>query len=74
MFSNRLGTANDFHWGFKPVFRYKKPQTYSAFIEKENKNRMHLFALRRLLRIWKQEVAHLRKRSKVTVEPFTKDH
>ena len=24
MLSYRLGTVNDFHWGFKPVFRYSK--------------------------------------------------
>ena len=28
MLSYRLGTVNDFHWGFKPVFRYSKPHTF----------------------------------------------
>ena len=35
MLSYRLGTVNDFHWGFKPVFRYSKPHTYSTFIGEE---------------------------------------
>jgi len=25
MLSYLIGTANDFYWGFKPVFRYSKP-------------------------------------------------
>ena len=32
MLSYRLGTVNNFHWDFKPVFRYSKPHTYSTFI------------------------------------------
>ena len=35
MLCYRLGTVNDFHWGFKPVFRYSKPHTYSTFIGEE---------------------------------------
>ena len=26
MLSYRLGTVNDFHWKFKPVLTYSKPQ------------------------------------------------
>ena len=45
MLSYRLGTVNDFHWGFKPVFRYSKPHTYSTFIGEEKEkciNTMYL--------------------------------
>ena len=34
MLSYRLGTANDFHWGFKPVFRY------STFIGEEKEKQL----------------------------------
>ena len=27
MLNYRLGTVNDFHWGFKPVLSYLKPHT-----------------------------------------------
>ena len=36
MLNYRLGTVNEKHWGFKPVFRCSKPHTYSTFIEEEN--------------------------------------
>jgi len=40
MLNYRLGTVNEKHWGFKPVFRCSKPHTFSTFSgeEKENKN------------------------------------
>jgi len=40
MLSDRLGTVNDFHWGFKQVLSYSKPHTFSTFIavEKEKQN------------------------------------
>jgi len=31
MLNNRLGTVNEKHWGFKPVFRCSKPLTFSTF-------------------------------------------
>jgi len=39
MLSYRLGTVNDFLWGFKPVLSYSKPHTFSACFgeEKERK-------------------------------------
>jgi len=44
MLSYRLGTVNDFHWGFKPVLSYCKPNTFSTFFgeEKERKNAFNL--------------------------------
>ena len=44
MLSYRLGTVNDFHWGFKPVLSYSKPHTFSASLgeEKERKNAFNL--------------------------------
>jgi len=44
MLSYRLGTVNDFHWGFKPVLIYSKPHTFSTFFgeEKEGKNAFNL--------------------------------
>ena len=51
MLSYRLGTVNDFHWGFKPVSCYNKPHTYSTSIEKVKENEMHLLSLPRPLRI-----------------------
>ena len=46
MLSYRLGRINDFHWGFKKVFSYNKPYTFSTFIGEENENErqkeMHL--------------------------------
>ena len=40
MLNYRLGTVNEKHLGFKPVFRCSKPHTFSTFSgeEKENKN------------------------------------
>jgi len=45
MLRYRLGTVNDFHWGFKPVLSYRKPHTFSTFFgeEKERKNALNLF-------------------------------
>jgi len=42
MLSYRLGTVNDFHWGFKPVLG--KPHTFSTSPgeEKERKNAFNL--------------------------------
>jgi len=37
--SYRLSTVNDFHWEFKPVFRYSKPHTYSPSIRDKNLNK-----------------------------------
>jgi len=31
----RLGTVNEKHWGFKPVFRCSKPHTYSTLFGEE---------------------------------------
>jgi len=39
MLSYRLGTVNDFHWGFKPVLSYIKPHTFSTFLEKKKKEK-----------------------------------
>ena len=38
MLSYRLGTVIDFHWGFKPVFRYSKPTLIQHLLEKKKKN------------------------------------
>jgi len=40
MLNYRLGTVNEKHLRFKPVFRCSKPRTFSTFSgeEKENKN------------------------------------
>ena len=36
MLSYRLGTVNDFHWGFKPVLSYSKPHLHvSKILAKE---------------------------------------
>ena len=50
MLSYRLGTVNDFHWGFKPVFCYSKPHTSSTFIGEETDNQIHLLFLHWLSR------------------------
>jgi len=44
MLSYRLGTVNDFHWGFKPVLSYSKPHFFSTSLgeEKERKNAFNL--------------------------------
>jgi len=34
MLSYRLGTVNDFHWGFNPVLSYSKHNTFLTFVEK----------------------------------------
>jgi len=41
MLRYRLGTVNDFHWGFKPVLSYSKPQghitlTFEVVMETDN--------------------------------------
>jgi len=40
MLNYRLGTVNEKHWGFKPVYRCSKPHTFSTFSgeEKEKLN------------------------------------
>jgi len=45
MLNYRLGTVNEKHWGFKPVFRCSKPHTFSTFSgeEKEKKCPFTLF-------------------------------
>ena len=45
MLNYRLGTVNEKHWVFKPVFRCSKPHTFSTFSgeEKENKCPFTLF-------------------------------
>jgi len=45
MLSYRLGTVNDFHWGFKPVLIYSKPNTFSTLFGKL-KAKMCIFSLR----------------------------
>jgi len=40
MLSYRLGTVNEFRWGFKPVLSYSKPHTFSTFLEKKKKEKM----------------------------------
>jgi len=47
MLSYRLGTVNDFHWGFKPVLSFSKPHTFSTSLgeEKERKNAFNLSKL-----------------------------
>jgi len=39
MLSYRLGTVNDFHWGFKPDLSYSKPHTFSTSLEKEEERK-----------------------------------
>jgi len=44
MLSYRLGTVNDFHWGFKPVLSYSKPHTFSTSLgEEQEKVKQRLF-------------------------------
>ena len=50
MLSYRLGTVNDFHWGFKLVLSYSKPHTFSTFFGEEKKEKMHLISPTRPLR------------------------
>jgi len=35
MLSYRLGTVNDFHWGFKPVLSFGKPHSFSTLFGEE---------------------------------------
>jgi len=42
MLGFRLGTVNDFHWGFEPVLSYSKPHTFSTFFGEEKEINMHL--------------------------------
>jgi len=44
MLSYRLGMVNDFHWESKPVLSYSKPHTFSTFLEKKKKEKMHLIS------------------------------
>jgi len=39
MLNCRLGTVNEKHWGFKPVFRCSKPHTFSTFSGEENEKK-----------------------------------
>jgi len=50
MLSFRLGTVNALHWGVKPVLSYSKPHTFSTFLEKKKKEKMHLISPTRPLR------------------------
>ena len=45
MLNYRLGTVNEKHLGFKPVFRCSKPHTFSTFFgeEKQTKLSIHSF-------------------------------
>ena len=43
MLNYRLGTVNEKHWGFKPVFRCSKPHTYSTLIGEENENQINSY-------------------------------
>jgi len=44
MLNYRLGTVNETHWGFKPVFRCSKPHTFSKFSgEEKEKEIVHSF-------------------------------
>jgi len=45
MLSYRLGTVNDFHWEFKPVFRCRKHHTYLTFIGEEKENQLYINTL-----------------------------
>ena len=44
MLSYRLGTVKDFHWGFKPVFRYIANLTLTQHLL-ENKIKKNTFTL-----------------------------
>jgi len=39
MLNYRLGTVNEKHWGFKPVFRCSKPHTFSTFSREEKEKK-----------------------------------
>jgi len=51
MLSYRLGTVNDFHWGFKPALSYSKPHTFSTSLGEEKERKMHLISPTRPLRM-----------------------
>jgi len=50
MLSYRLGTVNDFHWGFKPVLSLSNPDFFSTFFGEEKEINVHLLSLIRPLR------------------------
>jgi len=50
MLNYRLGTVNEKHWGFKPVFRCSKPHTFSTFSGEEKEKNVHSLSLTRPLR------------------------
>jgi len=50
MLSYRLGTVNDFHWGFKPVLSNSKPHTFSTFFGEEKERKKDLISLTRPIR------------------------
>jgi len=52
MLSYRLGSVNDFHWGFKPVLSYSKPHTFSTSLGEEKERKMHLISPTTPLRMW----------------------
>ena len=45
MLNYRLGTVNEKHWGFKPVFRCSKPHTFSTFFGEEKERKKCPFTL-----------------------------
>jgi len=50
MLNYRLGTVNEKHWGFKPVFRCSKPHTFSTFSAEAKEKSVHSLFLTRPLR------------------------
>ena len=46
MLSYRLGTVNDFHWGFNPVLSYSKPYTFLTFNGEEKRKKSAFTILR----------------------------
>ena len=45
MLSYRLGTVNDFHWGFNPVLNYSKPHSFTTYFGEETEKNVHLLSL-----------------------------
>jgi len=45
MLNYRLGTVNEKHWGFKPVFRCSKPHTFLTFSGEEKENKMFIHSI-----------------------------
>jgi len=43
--SYRLGTVNDFYWGFKPVLSFSKPHSFSTFWWRRKWKKMCIYAL-----------------------------